>query len=52
MKRTTILIADDEVEIADLIALIWKKRATVLSKYRMGERLCRRFNLIRLIWRF
>lgn len=45
MKRITILIADDEVEIADLVALHLQKKDITPSRPLTGRR---RFKLFRL----
>ena len=52
MKRITILIADDEAEIADLIALHLEKEGYHLIKVSDGREAMQAFNRTRLIWRF
>lgn len=41
MKRITILIADDEAEIADLVALHLQKKGIISLKYPMGGQRCK-----------
>lgn len=52
MSRITILIADDESEIADLIELHLKKRVTTALRHAMARMPFMRFKRIRLIWLF